>query len=711
MAMLLYNFLLSRQVRVDVVWSPDTRRYESQRIEKPVLENFGITPITGYITAVENYAINLDVPNYVVAGGTLAPQDVTFFGNPINQRNTAAGSNAPIRANVHDVEISFGVERMNNANPPVLNLFTAGSDTKILTTFAELGITDAKVEDMTHVEYLGRKVTVFRNMTGTSAAARASQTLPSAIVVGKRTDAVTATNTADFTIRTTPTATTIPEENVNEVRSLTLGDGAGGTYTFNQTGTPDLNLRFNLYAFTNRGILASDLGDKNFSRGWNGTDSVWNDKDEERANSVGSGGTRAGVTDDRLVLGVWGVDRTGSRLVLNEGSIQQELAKFVKAGSGNYELYIIDNGFDGRGNKEFFYTFIPYRAGVVRRSTSTHFGIEGFDGGMRIHGTTPTGGTPETGGVKVHDPHGFKPADVADSGTARDASREAYLYTVSGAIYNDLILKDKLDLVVTDRAVTAISGRNVTFAGTAAPITFNFARNRSHAIDALQGSDVTNRFRIAERWNVWADADGVELVANRTAGAPADTSKDVQYGVITDAIGTPVALLDGTIAHVYEVFFANTARASSALLSGDIGAGGANGQFIGMTPYGVNNAFNAYVITPPNATTDPDDTVKAALSRDGYDSRYGMFRMAGIGGVTITGNRLDLRVSPDTRALTNNTTAGTAINPIALINPAANGTKVLVYGTGAPAGSRAAIISTASFTANYIANRLRFDRK
>ena len=674
MAMLLYNFLMTNYRRVEMVWNGVTGRYESQIRHVPTISLFGITPIVGYITGVENFAMNMNVRDYSSILGVYMIADNTrrddnpliLEGTAITERQARGLDQGGIIQNQFDIEIGFGVwaadavagttapaqtmevsTGMRVGPPPaadpigwmtdaqrvagipnnpalaswtdiggwwfeqrvtpgggatptdiVINVPTnirvgtppttptagfinpadapsnwvqrggwwfetvsipgtasatapgAGWRAEYLRTTKEalnIETPDYIPEFMANRYWLGKKVIVFARTTGT----RRETRLPSATVIGTRTLTDNTLHSApNLYIGNRPNVTGVPHRFVNDVRELRLDDGLGNVSTFNQreggrvgryTDRRDLSLRYNLYAFTRNGRLVADGGNAN-----------------TRSNLAGPGVTDA-VANAQVRAGTHQGILTGiGRIDIYENSIERQLAAMI-ANNGHYELWFIDNGVNRRGEREFFYEFIPYHVGMFAGPGSR----------VQMRGQRATG----YGDSIVGNRYGWAAVDNNASGDARlrpDGSARVraahagitpvkdrvYLYTAFGWHYMDVVLKEELVPVASNVAILGVSqglgsGADlrtvVGFSMTAFPqTTFNYATgsrvasryDRHWVSSGIFAHTANNVFRANERYTIFAHPDDSTALANRTilfaqrtAEAPS-VPRTVQYAVV-----------------------------------------------------------------------------------------------------------------------------------------------------------------------------------
>jgi hypothetical protein len=639
MGMLLYNFLLTNRFERTLV-AGVSGLVQTVDNFTPVINNFGIQRTTGYITAVQNYATRLDVRDYLRPGN-----NPTFTGTPITRRqaNPVAGTR-----NAIEIEISYGY--YDNAD-----VFTTS---RILTTFDELGWPAPSLLEQRQL--LGLKVDVFRH-TSATAAARATA-LPASVRAGTITLVNNAANSADAPARNTGSeADRIRRMEIETVNRLTLGTGAGtAALEFDQRTlngrAKDLDLRFNLYAFTDHGFLVSDNGNKYHSRIWNTIPRV--------IPAVQASGSTAAVPEQTIqgrrflddpILGhdaddtyehATGVVRfvpdrntpvndrpvehvmKGTRLTLGEDSIERELARFVEGNDAHYELYFVDNGFDARGNPEFFYVFVPYRVQVITSDqTQSWTGRVDLGGETRFDRFENLVGTGNVDRAAAP-PHFMREGDRADL-----ARYDAFVFTRFGHEYVDLVIKEKL--AQSQAVVSSVVGPEVSFVGTAlAPLRFTFQTTGRLAIGAWQGFDTNDvATRLGYGLRVYTDSKGNVLLMDRsdsTMTRPATTGGDWSYAF---AMGTGTAAwVGGTTVYALPIFDSETNRRANILVGYD-GFGYVSGSFIAYRGTGdVKEVRRVVMPIDPVGSFDNGFTVldnQEALARAGVDDRpdrrYGVF--------------------------------------------------------------------------------------
>jgi hypothetical protein len=638
MAMLLYNFLLSEYYDFGPVWDETIRAFRNAVTMTPVLGNFGIERIAGYITAVENYAIRLDVPDYVIRNNI--GYSLNVEGTPITARQAGTGAGTIVAT--FDVEIMYGTFRgatLNTAGTAVMTPAAVVPGRPIRTTFDALGI--EKPADVRELQLmLGRKVSVFRHAE--SIAAARGQSIPASVLVGTIAQVDNANNSSTF--RTQARAGSegyrIRPVEVRDVQDLTLGTGVEGeTLMFNQRGDldrKDLSLRYNLYAFTYHGFLVSDDGSRFNSRDYEEWDNravgsptaIMGQRFIDNVLSHGNLQNVPGDTKfrayDAAGRGVVNAELAHSRLQLSERSIERELAKFAAAEDSHYELYFVDNGLTSTGAREFFYVFIPYGVGRADNATPSWTGAIDLRatgrGDHNFRANRPAAdGQPD----RVHGNEGMT--------IARD---DAFLYTWSGNEFRDLVIKEKLTQSL--ETVNSVVGTEIRFTRTGSvPLNITFANTGSLAIGAWQGSDTG--LTLGRQYRLYTDSnDNALLMSDRGTEREVGVGGAWSYGFVTTS-GT-TAWVSGRVVNVYRVFDATTGRLIDVLGSTDTPIH-AVGAFIGYRGGDIKETIE---IVAPNLspagrfggiaagrvgtfTSLSDNAGMTALNRGGGDTRYGVF--------------------------------------------------------------------------------------
>jgi hypothetical protein len=375
-----------------------------------------------------------------------------------------------------------------------------------------------------------------------------------------------------------------------------------------------------------------------------------------------------------------------STLALSEDSIEKQLALMAR-GKGNYELYFINNGIDSQGLPEFFYVFVPYRAGT--------WAVDG----TRIRFNNPTGF--DTNFPAYHadnEPRGAKPVQLPTGVTL--VEHNGYLYTRGGHFYRDVVVKEQLTKTSTDRPVQRTLNNRVEFTGTALLSSFAFDTSFPKALGAMQGSHVIGGFIPTRRYDVYSDSSGTEII-RRESGRPADADTNFRYGVIMSTHQTSVGYADGTVGFNYRVFNAETNRIESMILrpmtgepttgANRVGNGLAVGTFIAFIPR-ADNSVDA-VVLGPNAADAPQNA-STEEERDvlrGDNARYSAWvAHTSAEALRVGANRLNLSAAGTSLAMTG---LGTN-NREALLN--AN-TRVIVF---SPNGGGTGIASAALYNPN-----------
>ena len=624
MAMLLYNFLLSQYYDYGPAYDANLGRWVPTVQMTPVLGNFGIERLAGYITAVQNYAVRLDIRDYVIAG-----YDVSFKGDPITLRQANPATGAV--QNAIELQISYGTWVEPRLNATTGAVIEAGNfkQEDIRTTFAELGwVKPATV--LEHAELLGLKVDVFRYAN--VASARRGAAIPSSIIVGDRKPVDNSVNLTDAPTRATAASqgNRVRTQEIEKVNSLTLGTGVTGEILyFDQRGNPDLDLKYNLYAFTDSGFLVSDSGDKRNSRTWvratglaTTTSLPISTGRTFEPDELGAGDKKS-VNDPSATVET-DVDEnplTDSRLRIGEGSIEKELAKFVgNKEESHYELYFVDNGYDARGNKEFFYIFVPYRFDIIGNDDPAWDTRADLGGEARYNRFDNILGVGDVGAAaRVYGHEGLT--------VARD---DGFLFTRSGHEYRDIVIKDKL--ARSNVVIASITGSRIGFGGTVAPVTFSFDTTGGLAVDAWQGSntnDISGDSGIGATWRMYTDSNGIAVAMRRRSdlpGAP-NSDSDYEYGFVTV---TPSATVweDSRIFNVVSVFDAKTSRVKPILVE-ELPANVTQGAFIAYR----GEKYQEMLLLITRSLTVPNN--KTALRRSEGNTRYGVVAL-NANGDTIT---------------------------------------------------------------------------
>jgi len=628
MAKLLYNFLLSSYYKVELAWNGVTGRYESQVNTSPTIEKFGITPVVGYIVGVENYAMRLDVRDYNdLKSGTVSVDSVnrnigqydlrpaTFQGTAITARQIADLRRGDLAG--FDAQILYR-DWVNTAPSNATPVYAWSAPREIRTTLAELGLDDT-IDPRQH---LGKKVIAYRRIN--TLAARTT-TLPAAVVVGAKDLGVNSNNKATLdTMQTFTLPNTVPESRVRTdgnntgVFDLTLDQGSlGAPQFFNQrvqssgADAKELNLRFNLYAYTQNGNLVSDNGSKWEARGIyvtvaTGTSLVVDTNDLVAVESLRTSGGDAtadrnankqrlteGSRNNATTNGLTQYARRTTRLALYENSIEKELAKMV-ANNGHYELWYVDNGYDRFGNKEFFYEFIPYRVGYYVPATSSD---------DRIKMVNAQGNNQNAQGNNQSESPGFTFDDqpqwgandsgsdntrrsqtgvkVKPLGSTTNTRGEAYLYTFFGAYHKDLYLHEQLPRITSTTQgaeVQYTTSGTVGFSNLSArpQATFN-VNTGARALGGIYANHVSN-FRPRAQYALWADPNDSTtiLLMRETQEPPAAQKRTPEYAVALSTnedpgragVSRPVGYPDGSVGYIFDLYNASQPNRRNFVLKG-----------------------------------------------------------------------------------------------------------------------------------------------
>jgi len=595
MAKLLYNFLLSSYYKVELAWNGVTGRYESRVNTSPTIEKFGITPIVGYIVGVDNYAMRLDVRDYNdLKSGTRSIADTsnqyaeydarptTFTGTPITPSQIAAAGRGDLAG--FDAQIAYK-EWVTNANATNA---AWSPQREIRTTLKSLGLDDT-IDPRQH---LGKKVIAYRRLNTLTSN---STTLPSAVVVGSKEITNNANNSSDFTPANFPTTNTVPEQRVGQVTTLTL-DKSDSPFNQREEGSApkDLNLAYNLYAYTVNGRLVSDNGSKWEARGIaSGTALIMESNvsgdllafDPLRTGNADDNNPNRQLRDNAIRNGIVQIRRRSTNLQLYENSIEKELAKMIK-NEGHYELWYVDNGYDRFGNKEFFYEFIPYRVGYNNTQTSGSdtrvkmenaqvFNVER----IRYSAVSSSSGNTETGpeGVNV----------IAADGVTFTRG-EAYLYTYFGAYRKDLRLHEQLTRITAGSpldenanhaVVQYTTAGTVAFRNLSARPTVSFTqRTGSRAIGGIYQNHVVGAFTADNSYALWVDPTDSNIVILRRevkeAAAIKPTAPEYAVALSTNedpsraGVSRPVGYPDGSIGYIFDLYNASQPNRLNFVLKG-----------------------------------------------------------------------------------------------------------------------------------------------
>jgi hypothetical protein len=582
MAMLLYNFLLTNYRRVELVWNGVTGRYESVINTDPTIGRFGIRPIVGYITGVENYAMNINVRDYspdlgsrvqVVPGMETVPdRPARFVGEPLTTTQVEGRMVAGVRQ-AFDVEISFGT-RFTGAGGtgatggftiqigpdgnlilvPITDPETTAADSNqwetshILTTFDALGLTTPSDVPafMANRYWLGKKVIVF-----THAGVRRDFALPSAIPLGERTLINNDDNSVVVTRYTTvPTPGATPEVFLEYVHTITLG---GVEYNQRTAATRDLDRHFNLYSWTRNGRLVADTN-SGMGQRWRGTGMTG-----DRTRLIGARGGQQAYPYNVPQRNVRGRDI----------GFEEQLAAMIQV-EGEYMLWRVDNGLNRRGEREFFYEFMPMEVGFLNNRTS---GPNSWDNAnnrvemrtshgytrLYAYGPVATGDHIRPAGARVI-PF-FEGAEVHTT-TLAPLRGHGYIFTNFGAFYRNVVLHERLTEITTDdgivatfkhvdsrttgtRAAGTLNRFSVMRFGTQLPnAEFDFNLTGARVINGIYAHDVSAAFNTGARYRLFThpnDTGAVQtrpiLLRVRTANAPYD-GRNVRFVVVTSTLNS-----------------------------------------------------------------------------------------------------------------------------------------------------------------------------
>jgi hypothetical protein len=561
MAMLLYNFLISNFHTPVNVWNGVTGRYEPQNRILPVLHNFGITPIVGYIVGVENYAMNLNVVDYERThgvGSDAAPLGLMIGEDPIS----FTGTPQPIGSNL--VQIAYSLQPPSpggtvwSVDPVTGSLMSSFSpagaaDAYMSSTMANLGLVTppeiaAAHPEMSHRYWLGIKVLVYAR----SATARRDIVLPEAVVIGTR----TLTDNADH--RVTNAAWHGDRDRLTNIDTLTIDFGTGTVY--NQAKSLSLRARglapnFNLYSWTRLGMLIPNrsIAGDNIMGG-------------DAAHSVVTG------TENAMIF-----HRDGGN------DMEDQLARMIRGAmdnvnvsagipqTGNYQVWRVDNGTTRRDDPDFFYEFVPFQVGVLNPQGG--FMVDGGYGDRtRLVGNRGRVIDGDRNDMRLRADLIVRRTDQSRMLGVPRSDNNAYLFTAFGAHQTTITFMAALEAVVTQAAVSGAAnmprvdarlGNTVHFS---IPVitepgfgftvgnqistfsrTFTVQDTGNRAVGALNHNSVAS-FVLTERVALWRDSTGRILLRQRLADPnPAPTTNPTQYAVVisTDPSGTPQQAVTG----------------------------------------------------------------------------------------------------------------------------------------------------------------------
>ena len=600
MAMLLYNFLLTDKYEVGAVYNEQLRRFEHLARYQPVLSAFGIERVVGYVVNVVNYSAEIYVKNYYRAGGT-GSDEIFYPGADITRRmaNPDLTSNpVDIRIRFSDPGYTIGIDQRLDVNRMSGNLMS--------TTKAALGIDEDYEGYEGDLDLLGKKITIYRNVVISARGA-----VPSAVVVGVKTDVTGADNTASFE---TATATVevggyaATERSVDFVTELVLGTPDDKVESFNQRVT--FGIANAAQTRTYYGYSASDsITD---AQRLNATKYY---KDAQRDLSLryhlysinGNGLLRNSFENNDLMKEGGQVLKDGDFEENLGNNVERELAKILKGNDGadakNYRLTYVDNGLDSLGNPEFYYVFTPLQIGYGHDDTSGtrvkfEMGRQGIDQENKAN-------EPKTYELRAAD-------DEEDAITP--VKGEAYLFTAFGSEYKDITVYSKLDRLAKEVTLLSRAAGVLRFSEAAYPrVEFSFAVNASKATGAWQASDIgrsdDSLRTLRGKYDIFGDADGVALIAKRVEDAPADNRNfHTRFGVIRTT-GTPSAILlaDCTVAYMHRVYDVTDKIENNYMLvpattadDADIFNNALTGAYIGLYNR-TGSAYDAAVLVRPNA--------------------------------------------------------------------------------------------------------------
>ncbi|MCL2775255.1 MAG: S-layer homology domain-containing protein, partial [Oscillospiraceae bacterium] len=518
MGMLLYNFLLSNYNKLQMVFNAVDGRYESQNVQTPVLDSFGITKITGYVSAIQGYAAGLQIKDYAKTGVPVNLKQP----DPLTAKQVAGTvSSKPV-----DLAISYAtVDR--TVTPPVVTAVNA----PIYANSSDLGILDANGNPITPDLLLGLKVTVYKDSRLNTST---PIVLPAAKVVGTKTDVTNMSgSTADYGTKTAPTATTVPTTRVDGLNSLTLGTD-NGVVKYDQSGTHDLSGVYNLYMF--RGDNAVLTAEQTVALQPTTTTTtvpghfVYVDTSTPPDPKLGVAWVPDATTTNIVPAG--GTVDNKTAINIYEDSMEKQLATQVK-NAGHYKLEYVNNGTDSNGLTEFFYIYQPMSVGYCTNITAGNLNLNRLN----------TDGT-VSADINGGDPASWHYTLVYDKSSDQNLKftvGNAYLYT---AYSNMINLYAQLTEVSTAGGVQALAtgGGSAMFAGNL-KTTFGYGTTFPQAIGALQASDASSINALAY-YKVFADsATSTPYFVYKSADAP-DLTRKWDYAVALQPLG---ATTGGTV--------------------------------------------------------------------------------------------------------------------------------------------------------------------
>ena len=507
MARLVYNMTLS--YRFERLLVPGGAGVlQNVEVLTPVLENFGVERVIGYVTGVRNYAATLNIAH---EDGFIERLE----GTPVLERTTWG-----------DIEIQYLSTERN-----LLNQITRHTSGRIRTTMDTIGLRT----DYEPVELLGRKVAVFRHINRAD-----TGTLPNAMILGARHDVTDYANEVDITdfrgnAGTGAVADIVPAVAgvIDNVRELELGVGNGEIRMFNQRGAlagRDLSIVTNFYRLGNDGILwAPSVGDVALAA-------------TARPETLGEAATAAAREAREAAQVEWGYATRARNTALNSlNALGRLIAGHGDTDVRNYRLYFIDNGIGLDGNPQFFYIFQPMQP--VFRHTD--------ESGGRIRLDPPDGGTPTAGtGTLLTNADNYANRRPFHADTNRTGYRfigditptvgNAYMVTISGAERRDVTVYRQLDVLRTESTLIGRTDTQMRFGGTAANNQFTFGRATG---DMAMGAFTTGAGDLGAMFVVFGDADtNTPYFARQIVGAPGVYNEFTNYAVI---VRQPMALVVG----------------------------------------------------------------------------------------------------------------------------------------------------------------------
>lgn len=533
-AALLYNYFLSDYVELKVVYNPVSGNSNTMQVATPVCSKFGITKIEGYVTAVQDFAVNLVVDlqqkdNFRMSNNAYL-YDNRYFemtATAIPKRDVGSVANA------RDTMISWiEPEYVYSSTGVITSVKAVQKNYHVLREDLGIGSEFAGVQG--GLDLLGRKVVAYVNTTSTKVV------LPKPEIIGTKTDitdtATYASNKLSTGLKEGKTSFDVTSNSNN-----TEIDSAINIYSFNMKGENNNTKTYGgSYGSSSYDWKTNDVGgyiyeenyapastmmtlgySYNLPASWEDfRDYKW-DKDKKEGSGVAT--IRRGNTRYQFPS-----RDEFARMVENKNKTADAVQ--------SYQLLYVDNSAEQNGG-EYLFIFIPYRAGYYRddvdSNTNRRFGF--VDNGEKEK-------------VSIADKALVTSTDVSKSASL--SKDKAYLYTVAGDylfVHTELLRYES----TISNVVSNVYGRKVVFSRDYANSTYNqyapyygalevdytnamLSKSYNFISDHWDKGDAASRlgFKAGESYALFT-LNGEVIFAYRTAEAKSDTAR--QYGVAMDS--------------------------------------------------------------------------------------------------------------------------------------------------------------------------------